>query len=57
MDEAVRQALAIDRSSPDRDRTIDITTTGAPQRRAAQDRVRGSSPERRPRTCTVDAWV
>jgi deazaflavin-dependent oxidoreductase (nitroreductase family) len=29
MDEAVRQALAIDRFSPERDRTIDITTTGA----------------------------
>ena len=29
MDEAVRTALAIDRSSPERDRTIDITTTGA----------------------------
>jgi deazaflavin-dependent oxidoreductase (nitroreductase family) len=28
-DEAVRRALAIDRSSPDSDRTIDITTTGA----------------------------
>jgi deazaflavin-dependent oxidoreductase (nitroreductase family) len=29
MDEAVLRALAIDASSPDRDRTIDITTTGA----------------------------
>jgi deazaflavin-dependent oxidoreductase (nitroreductase family) len=29
MEEAIRQALAIDSSSPDRDRTIDITTTGA----------------------------
>jgi deazaflavin-dependent oxidoreductase (nitroreductase family) len=29
IDEAVRRALAIDRSSPDSDRTIDITTTGA----------------------------
>ena len=29
MNDAVRAALAIDASSPDRDRTIDITTTGA----------------------------
>ncbi len=29
MDDAIRQALAIDRSSPARDRTVDITTIGA----------------------------
>lgn len=28
MDEAIRRALAIDESSPARDRTVDITTTG-----------------------------
>lgn len=29
MDDTIRQALAIDRSSPARDRTVDITTIGA----------------------------